>query len=66
MKKPFSVSPHIVSGLCESLKTASIYKSWILEEIKTQLANNPFHREGVQQVNHHPDTAAMSAQKEEE
>jgi hypothetical protein len=66
MKRPFSESPHIVSGLCESLKTASIYKSWILEEIKTQLANNPFHRDGVQQVNHHPDTAAVSAEEDGE
>ena len=65
MKRPFSESPHIVSGLCESLKTTSIYKSWILEEIKTQLANNPFHRNGVQQVNH-PDAAAVAAEEDGE
>ena len=47
MKKSFSGSPHIVSGLCESLKTASMYKKWILEKIKAQLANNPFlHKRG--------------------
>jgi hypothetical protein len=57
MKKPFSESPHIVSGLCESLKTASIYKSWILEEIKTQLGNNPFLRKRDKSV-HRSDAAA--------
>jgi hypothetical protein len=44
MKRSFSESPHIISGLCESLKTSSMYKNCILEEIKAQLGNNPFHR----------------------
>jgi len=44
MKRPFSESRHIVSGVCESLKTAAIYKNLILEQIKSQLGNNPFHR----------------------
>jgi hypothetical protein len=47
MKRSFSESPHIVSGLCESLKTASRYKDRILEGIKAQLGNNPFHRKRV-------------------
>jgi hypothetical protein len=42
MKRPFSESRHIVSGLCESLKTSAIYKNWIIQEIKAQLGNNPF------------------------
>lgn len=44
MKRPFSESRQIVSGVCDSLKTAAIYKNMILEQIKAQLGNNPFHR----------------------
>ena len=65
MKRPFSESRHIVSGLCESLKTSAIYKNWILEEIKSQLGNNPFRRNGVHSVEH-PDVAAMSGEEDEE
>jgi hypothetical protein len=50
MNKPFWESPHIVSGLCESLKTASLYKNWILKEIQAQLGNNPFRSKGVPSV----------------
>ncbi len=51
MKRPFSESRHIVSGLCESLKTSAIYKNWIIEEIKAQLGNNPFHHKRGESVN---------------
>ena len=63
MKKPFSASPHIVSGLCESLKTSAIYKNWILEEIKAQLGNNPFRRHGFPLVDL-PDAAAVAGEED--
>ena len=52
MKRPFLESRHVVSGLCESLKTTSIYKNWIIEEIKAQLGSNPLYRNGSQSVVH--------------
>jgi hypothetical protein len=55
MKRPFSESPHIVSGLCESLKTASTYKNRILEQLRTQLGVNPFRRSSVVPTDEHPD-----------
>jgi hypothetical protein len=47
VKRFFSESPQIVSGFCESLKTASTYKNRILEQLRTQLGVNPFRRKGV-------------------
>jgi hypothetical protein len=63
MKRPFSESRHIVSGLCESLKTSAIYKNWILEEIKAQLGNNPFRRHGVPSIDLH-DAAAEAGEED--
>jgi hypothetical protein len=62
MKRPFSESRHIVSGLCESLKTSAIYKNWILEEIKAQLGNNPFRRHGLPSI----DLPDVGAEADEE
>jgi hypothetical protein len=64
VKRSFSESPHIVSGLCESLKTASRYKDRILEGIKAQLGNNPFRRNRVVPSDEHSDAAATADEED--
>jgi hypothetical protein len=64
MKRFFTESPHIVSGLCDSLKTASRYKDRIIEGIKAQLGNNPFHRNRVVPSDEHTDATVMADEED--